>query len=112
MTGMTFDRVPQEPSDDGPPNDAGAATPAEHAAASPRDHPDFISATPMNRNSIDDDGSYSYDSRNYVAATAAMASPGRNPHGTAEHMEMAQFLRICWLCRRSLVPGRDIYMYR
>ncbi|KAE8715427.1 Bifunctional inhibitor/lipid-transfer protein/seed storage 2S albumin superfamily protein [Hibiscus syriacus] len=31
---------------------------------------------------------------------------------SADFMETPQFLRSCGLCRRRLVPGRDIYMYR
>ncbi|XP_039066506.1 FCS-Like Zinc finger 6-like [Hibiscus syriacus] len=31
---------------------------------------------------------------------------------SADFMETPHFLRSCRLCRRRLVPGRDIYMYR
>ncbi|KAL5779634.1 hypothetical protein ACOSQ2_010371 [Xanthoceras sorbifolium] len=31
---------------------------------------------------------------------------------SSELLDMAPFLRACSLCKRRLVPGRDIYMYR
>ena len=38
----------------------------------------------------------------------------RNNHRrhSADSLETAHFLRACSLCKRRLVPGRDIYMYR
>ncbi|KAB1199823.1 hypothetical protein CJ030_MR7G012510 [Morella rubra] len=44
----------------------------------------------------------------------AMASPRNHRRTTAEIFETktASFLRSCSLCKRRLVPGRDIYMYR
>lgn len=32
--------------------------------------------------------------------------------GDSAAVEMADFLKTCGLCNRSLPPGRDIYMYR
>ncbi|XAR62184.1 hypothetical protein NMG60_11016847 [Bertholletia excelsa] len=47
-----------------------------------------------------------------TAATATTISP-RNPRRSqADFVETAHFLRACSLCKRRLVPGRDIYMYR
>ncbi|XP_011027684.1 PREDICTED: uncharacterized protein LOC105127902 [Populus euphratica] len=31
---------------------------------------------------------------------------------SADFLETAHFLRACSLCKRRLIPGRDIYMYR
>lgn len=35
-----------------------------------------------------------------------------NRRHSADFLESGHFLRSCSLCRRRLVPGRDIYMYR
>ncbi|XP_022766377.1 uncharacterized protein LOC111311269 isoform X1 [Durio zibethinus] len=42
----------------------------------------------------------------------ATVSPRVNRRYSADFMETPHFLRSCGLCRRRLVPGRDIYMYR
>ncbi|KAK1278442.1 hypothetical protein QJS04_geneDACA014445 [Acorus gramineus] len=42
----------------------------------------------------------------------AAASPMGHPRSSGDYMETAPFLRICEFCKRRLVPGRDIYMYR
>ncbi|XP_022753071.1 uncharacterized protein LOC111301564 [Durio zibethinus] len=42
----------------------------------------------------------------------ATVSPRVNRRHSADFMETPHFLRSCGLCRRRLVPGRDIYMYR
>ncbi|KAI5355496.1 hypothetical protein PRUPE_1G512200 [Prunus persica] len=39
-------------------------------------------------------------------------SPGSHRRNSADFVETAHFLRACGLCKRRLVPGRDIYMYR
>ncbi|KAK9270319.1 hypothetical protein L1049_025897 [Liquidambar formosana] len=39
-------------------------------------------------------------------------SPRNHRRNSAEFLETAHFLRSCSLCKRRLVPGRDIYMYR
>ncbi|CAL8997299.1 unnamed protein product [Prunus brigantina] len=39
-------------------------------------------------------------------------SPRSHRRNTADFVETAHFLRACGLCKRRLVPGRDIYMYR
>ncbi|CAK9174262.1 unnamed protein product [Ilex paraguariensis] len=43
---------------------------------------------------------------------AAGVSPRIHRRNSADHIETAHFLRACFLCKRRLVPGRDIYMYR
>ncbi|GMI82868.1 FCS like zinc finger 6 [Hibiscus trionum] len=42
----------------------------------------------------------------------AAVSPRVHRRHSADFMETPHFLRSCGLCRRRLVPGRDIYMYR
>ncbi|XAR48581.1 hypothetical protein NMG60_11031453 [Bertholletia excelsa] len=42
----------------------------------------------------------------------ATAAPRNHRRRSADFVETAQFLRACSLCKRRLVPGRDIYMYR
>ncbi|MBA0625824.1 hypothetical protein Godav_003581 [Gossypium davidsonii] len=42
----------------------------------------------------------------------ATVSPRVHRRHSADFMETPHFLRSCGLCRRRLVPGRDIYMYR
>ncbi|KAK8580307.1 hypothetical protein V6N12_070587 [Hibiscus sabdariffa] len=42
----------------------------------------------------------------------ATVSPRVHRRHSADFMETPPFLRSCCLCRRRLVPGRDIYMYR
>ncbi|KAK1290901.1 hypothetical protein QJS10_CPB18g01232 [Acorus calamus] len=46
----------------------------------------------------------------YLAA--AVASPRGHRRSSGEYLETPPFLRFCGLCKRRLVPGRDIYMYR
>ncbi|CAN4116323.1 unnamed protein product [Withania somnifera] len=36
----------------------------------------------------------------------------RNRRKSADFVETANFLKACFLCKRRLIPGRDIYMYR
>ncbi|XP_028771897.1 FCS-Like Zinc finger 6 [Neltuma alba] len=40
------------------------------------------------------------------------ASHTNHRRHSADFVETADFLRACFLCKRRLVPGRDIYMYR
>ncbi|KAL3733228.1 hypothetical protein ACJRO7_022713 [Eucalyptus globulus] len=40
------------------------------------------------------------------------ASPRPHRRHSCEIIDTADFLRSCSLCKRRLVPGRDIYMYR
>ncbi|XVF36760.1 hypothetical protein REPUB_Repub19eG0086100 [Reevesia pubescens] len=42
----------------------------------------------------------------------ATVSPRVNRRHSVDFLETPHFLRSCGLCRRRLVPGRDIYMYR
>ncbi|XVE95348.1 hypothetical protein REPUB_Repub02eG0089100 [Reevesia pubescens] len=42
----------------------------------------------------------------------ATVSPRVHRRHSADFLETPHFLRSCGLCRRRLVPGRDIYMYR
>lgn len=42
----------------------------------------------------------------------ATASPRNYRRHSADFVETADFLRSCSLCKSSLVPSRDIYMYR
>ncbi|OMO94225.1 hypothetical protein COLO4_16457 [Corchorus olitorius] len=42
----------------------------------------------------------------------ATVTPRVHRRHSADFLETAHFLRACGLCRRRLVPGRDIYMYR
>ncbi|KAG5018983.1 hypothetical protein AAZX31_06G101000 [Glycine max] len=41
----------------------------------------------------------------------AMVSP-RNHHRRQYSEDTPGFLRVCFLCKRRLVPGRDIFMYK
>lgn len=43
---------------------------------------------------------------------AATVSPRTHRKASADFLETAHFLRSCSLCKRRLVSGRDIYMYR
>ncbi|XP_008234007.1 PREDICTED: uncharacterized protein LOC103332988 [Prunus mume] len=47
-------------------------------------------------------------------ASPSPSSPSPRSHrrNSADFVETAHFLRACGLCKRRLVPGRDIYMYR
>ncbi|KAM2022257.1 hypothetical protein ACFX16_044181 [Malus domestica] len=40
------------------------------------------------------------------------ASPRNHRRSSADFGETAHFLKACGLCKRRLIPGRDIYMYR
>lgn len=44
--------------------------------------------------------------------TAAKTVSVRNRRKSADFLETANFLKACFLCKRRLIPGRDIYMYR
>ena len=46
-------------------------------------------------------------------SSAATGSP-RTSHrrASADFLETPNFLRACSLCKRRLIPGRDIYMYK
>ncbi|KAF8023478.1 hypothetical protein BT93_F0858 [Corymbia citriodora subsp. variegata] len=52
-----------------------------------------------------------WDPRQAEAGGAA-ASPRPHRRHSCELLDTADFLRSCALCKRRLVPGRDIYMYR
>ncbi|GFZ10028.1 senescence-associated family protein [Actinidia rufa] len=43
---------------------------------------------------------------------AAGVSPRNHRRNSADFKETANFLRACSLCKRRLIPGRDIYMYK
>ncbi|WCJ44517.1 hypothetical protein M5689_025180 [Euphorbia peplus] len=43
---------------------------------------------------------------------AALSPRITHRRASADFSETAHFLRACSLCKRRLVPGRDIYMYR
>ncbi|TKY74351.1 hypothetical protein E2542_SST03112 [Spatholobus suberectus] len=42
----------------------------------------------------------------------AMVSPRNHRRNSEDLAHTHDFLRACFLCKRRLVPGRDIYMYR
>ncbi|KAJ8530853.1 hypothetical protein K7X08_023734 [Anisodus acutangulus] len=44
--------------------------------------------------------------------SAAKTVSARNRRKSADFVEPANFLKACFLCKRRLIPGRDIYMYR
>ncbi|KAK6130698.1 hypothetical protein DH2020_035552 [Rehmannia glutinosa] len=44
--------------------------------------------------------------------SAAVVSPKPQRRNSADLVQIANFLRVCSLCKRRLIPGRDIYMYR
>ncbi|KAL0325150.1 UNVERIFIED_CONTAM: FCS-Like Zinc finger 6 [Sesamum radiatum] len=46
------------------------------------------------------------------SAASAAASPRPSRPNSADFVGTAHFLRVCSLCKRRLIPGRDIYMYR
>ncbi|KAL7127794.1 hypothetical protein ABFS83_14G275000 [Erythranthe nasuta] len=46
----------------------------------------------------------------YMASAAAAATPRSQRRNSAE--VTGNFLRVCSLCKRRLIPGRDIFMYR
>ncbi|KAL6962650.1 hypothetical protein U1Q18_037608 [Sarracenia purpurea var. burkii] len=43
---------------------------------------------------------------------SATVSPQNHRRNSSDFVETSHFLRACFLCKRRLVPGRDIYMYR
>lgn len=45
-------------------------------------------------------------------AASSSPSPRNHRRNSADLVETPHFLRACGLCKRRLVPGRDIYMYR
>ncbi|XP_012093182.1 FCS-Like Zinc finger 5 [Jatropha curcas] len=60
-------------------------------------------------NNNDMNGLYDGDHR----FLTTMVSPRNNQRrSSGDFLETAHFLRTCGLCKRRLVPGRDIYMYR
>jgi len=42
----------------------------------------------------------------------SMVSPRNHRRNSADMTHNTDFLRSCFLCKRRLVPGRDIYMYK
>ncbi|KAJ8541418.1 hypothetical protein K7X08_002234 [Anisodus acutangulus] len=46
-----------------------------------------------------------------LLSTAKTVS-AQNLRKSADFVETANFLKACFLCKRRLIPGRDIYMYR
>ncbi|GLT37235.1 hypothetical protein SLA2020_115660 [Shorea laevis] len=42
----------------------------------------------------------------------SVASPGIYRRHSSDFIGTSNFLRACSLCKRRLIPGRDIYMYR
>ncbi|XP_049392598.1 FCS-Like Zinc finger 5-like [Solanum stenotomum] len=44
--------------------------------------------------------------------TAPKTVSARNRRKSADFLETSNFLKACFLCKRRLIPGRDIYMYR
>ncbi|KAL2512897.1 Protein of unknown function (DUF581) [Abeliophyllum distichum] len=50
--------------------------------------------------------------QSFLATSTAAASPLSIRRNIADSVETAHFLRACSLCKRRLIPGRDIYMYR
>ncbi|XP_031116712.1 FCS-Like Zinc finger 6-like [Ipomoea triloba] len=45
-------------------------------------------------------------------ASDAVTARTLNRRRSADFTETAHFLRACYLCKRCLIPNRDIYMYR
>ncbi|KAK2978555.1 hypothetical protein RJ640_006674 [Escallonia rubra] len=43
---------------------------------------------------------------------AATGSPRNHRRNSVDFTQTPHFLRACALCKRRLIPGRDIYMYR
>ncbi|KAL0432727.1 UNVERIFIED_CONTAM: FCS-Like Zinc finger 6 [Sesamum latifolium] len=52
------------------------------------------------------------DQRYAASSATAAASTRPQRRNSADFVGTANFLRVCSLCKRRLVPGRDIYMYR
>ncbi|XP_027942569.1 FCS-Like Zinc finger 5-like [Vigna unguiculata] len=42
----------------------------------------------------------------------ALVSPRNHRRHSEDSAHTPEFLRVCFLCKRRLVPARDIYMYR
>ncbi|WVZ19722.1 hypothetical protein V8G54_007044 [Vigna mungo] len=42
----------------------------------------------------------------------ALVSPRNHRRHSEDSAHTPEFLRVCFLCKRRLVPGRDIYMYK
>lgn len=42
----------------------------------------------------------------------ALVSPRNHRRHSEDSAHTPEFLRVCFLCKHRLVPGRDIYMYR
>ncbi|CAJ1974135.1 unnamed protein product [Sphenostylis stenocarpa] len=42
----------------------------------------------------------------------ALVSPRNYRRQSEDSAQTPEFLRVCFLCKRRLVPGRDIYMYK
>ncbi|KAK6130640.1 hypothetical protein DH2020_035615 [Rehmannia glutinosa] len=66
---------------------------------------------PSDPNNPFNGGSGGLDQR-YLASSAAVVSPKPQRRNSADLVQIANFLRVCSLCKRRLIPGRDIYMYR
>ncbi|XP_050377512.1 FCS-Like Zinc finger 6 [Argentina anserina] len=47
-----------------------------------------------------------------VKTASSSPSPRNHRRNSADFVETLHFLRSCGLCKRRLVPGRDLYMYR
>lgn len=52
------------------------------------------------------------DQQQRILTTAKTIPTTRNRRKSADFVETANFLKACFLCKRRLIPGRDIYMYR
>lgn len=52
------------------------------------------------------------DQQHRILTTAKTIPTTRNRRKSADFIETANFLKACFLCKRRLIPGRDIYMYR
>lgn len=52
------------------------------------------------------------DQRFMTAASVSPRPRRTQRRNSADFVETAPFLKACFLCKRRLIPGRDIYMYR
>ncbi|KAK6938179.1 Zf-FLZ domain [Dillenia turbinata] len=50
--------------------------------------------------------------QNYKGLDQRFSPRSNHRRKSSDFIETAHFLRACGLCKRRLVPGRDIYMYR
>ncbi|KAL6179833.1 hypothetical protein ACLB2K_046504 [Fragaria x ananassa] len=57
-------------------------------------------------------GPLAFDGLMVKMASSSSPSPRNHRRNSADFVETPHFLRACGLCKRRLVPGRDIYMYR